>query len=710
MLANRIKNLSLRKLCFAFFVFLLLAFPGFAGAQDATSTPSPTPTPEPKVEPTPADPDYIASVDWSPDGARVAVSRGPLLGCNKEGREYVVDIVEVSSGNSLQKIPSLTNCVAPSVAWNLDGTRLVVSGSDQAASTIWNMITVPQLLAESQTLSGEDALDAWSPDGILLAQVSQNADGFIWDSRRGELIAHCCNEAEWGIPLSVGWSPGTANIIAGYENGTAAIWDSRDHRQLEVLTGHNAPIHAAAFNRDGSKIATADWDGFIQVWDGLTGDLLIQFQDTTHTGIRTLAWSPNGDELATAGEDGTVHVWDTIAGEIIDVFESTGIVHDVDWSPDGTRLIYGGESTDGYGTLEVVLAPTPNRCDLTVSAADTPGFMDALASANGSAFTSVICLTESTYVFSPQSITALYDADGLNAVPSITKTIIINGNGAILQRDETTGFDFRFFHVAGSGTLILKAITLSGGVASSGENGGAIVSEGNLTLVDTILMNNRADSGGAIDNSGISASIIGSELTGNTAVGDDGGAVANSGGSLDVIESTFFNNSASDNGGALDIDPGVVNIARSLFSLNTAGGDGGSVYMGAGELAVEDTIFHSNSALDEGGSLLVSETVIAQVNRSTFNQNSAADKGGAIANDGTLTTSESCFTGNEAVDFADVAGAAPNTTILNNWWGPGGPVPANGDNEGGSFDTEAVFQPFLTTMPEYCDVTALPAP
>ena len=94
--------------------------------------------------------------------------------------------------------------------------------------------------------------------------------------------------------------------------------------------------------------------------------------------------------------------------------------------------------------------------------------------------------------------TADNDWYGPDALPAISSTVTINGNGATLQRDASLGTatsgSLRFFYVSGglsglpAGGLTLNDLTLSGGYAKGGDGsaggggglgaGGAIFNQG----------------------------------------------------------------------------------------------------------------------------------------------------------------------------------------------------------------------------------------
>jgi len=100
---------------------------------------------------------------------------------------------------------------------------------------------------------------------------------------------------------------------------------------------------------------------------------------------------------------------------------------------------------------------------------------------------------------------------GPNALPAISSTITIEGNGAIIERDVGAATPFRLFYISGgltnglaAGSLTLKNLTLRNGHAKGGNAqggggglgaGGAIFNQGALTLDGATLTANTAEGG-----------------------------------------------------------------------------------------------------------------------------------------------------------------------------------------------------------------------
>lgn len=231
-------------------------------------------------------------------------------------------------------------------------------------------------------------------------------------------------------------------------------------------------------------------------------------------------------------------------------------------------------------------------------------------------------------------------------------------------------------------------------IDNTGSSGGAISASVELTIIDSLFDNNRADTlgGGALSLTGSSANTLvrGVTFMGNSAdgtggaigftgstltvrdsffisneagSGDRGGAIFFSGTghvkTLDVMDTTFDNNMAS-SGGAIEFpdQTDVLRLSRCTFVGNDATEDGGAIRVIGGDVELTNATFSGNQAVDAGGAIYVSATggATVDVRHVTFADNQA-DRGEALFTTGSgnpsVTISNSIIA--EGCDVGDPA-------------------------------------------------------
>jgi WD40 repeat protein/serine/threonine protein kinase len=130
-----------------------------------------------------------------------------------------------------------------------------------------------------------------------------------------------------------------ASIVAGQEE--VRIWG--DNGELVMRLPASATAHRLVFRPDGSRLAVADQQGWVVVWD-LATRRQVRRQRLHEKAIESLAYSPDGAWLATAGGDGAVRVWDIKSDrQRLALGDHGGRATAVTFTPDGTRLITAGQ-------------------------------------------------------------------------------------------------------------------------------------------------------------------------------------------------------------------------------------------------------------------------------------------------------------------------------------------------------------------------------
>ncbi|XP_075514279.1 periodic tryptophan protein 2 [Primulina tabacum] len=91
------------------------------------------------------------------------------------------------------------------------------------------------------------------------------------------------------------------------------VWSMKDARLLDVLSGHEGPVHGLTFSPAQAILASSSWDKTVRLWDIFEGKGGIEKFDHTHD-VLTVVYRPDGKQMACSTLDGQIHFWDPLQG------------------------------------------------------------------------------------------------------------------------------------------------------------------------------------------------------------------------------------------------------------------------------------------------------------------------------------------------------------------------------------------------------------
>ncbi|WP_341529472.1 choice-of-anchor Q domain-containing protein [Nostoc sp. UHCC 0302] len=208
------------------------------------------------------------------------------------------------------------------------------------------------------------------------------------------------------------------------------------------------------------------------------------------------------------------------------------------------------------------------------------------------------------------------------------------------------------FEIKSGITLEIDGLTVANGRSlNAGEFGliigGGILNAGTLTVSDSIITDNTADSqGGGIYSSGTLT--INNSTISNNASGQygSGGGIYNSG-TLTINNSTISNNASGGYGGGGGIyNTGTLTVNSSTISGNFGGYDryseGGGGILNSGVATVSNSTISNNSGRNVSGIYTYGTFIL---NNSTVSDNGGGEFASSISNDGTLTVNNTTISG-----------------------------------------------------------------
>jgi WD40 repeat protein/ABC-type branched-subunit amino acid transport system substrate-binding protein/DNA-binding SARP family transcriptional activator len=282
------------------------------------------------------------AVAFSPDGMRVAATTdaGAQVWWAVTG-EPALSIV----GHNVQILHA---------AFSPDGTRFATASLEQTAR-IWDAQSGRELMS----LTGHQAAInrvAFSPDSQRLATASRDGTARIWDLQPAHEVLTILNRGTGGTNRwlrqegpqagQVAISSEGTRLMAGLEEGTTQVWDTRAGQQVLALRGHQGKVWGAAISGDGSRLATGGSDQTVRVWDARKGD--IRWTGSAHTEtVVAVAFSPDGTTLASASADKTARIWDSATGQaLLALAGHTDALTSLAFSPDGVRVATASEGSE----------------------------------------------------------------------------------------------------------------------------------------------------------------------------------------------------------------------------------------------------------------------------------------------------------------------------------------------------------------------------
>lgn len=252
--------------------------------------------------------------ELSPDGRHVVLNADPYEGTDPAQAPVDVPLnarLVVREAGTLEVLREFDAGGWP-VGFDPDGERFVAAAVnvarivDVATGEVVRELRPPWPEGVETEMGGPGFL----PDGRVLLSQGGRREAFVFDPGTGEVTGTIC-KAGGNHPSAL--SP-TGDLVAlATEFSTVQVWDL--DRALELGAGETG-CAAGAAPTDAAEIA--------------------RFEANAAIGLR---FSPDGTRLATAGFDGTIGVWDARTGERIMRLTHGGVVGGADFSPDGRHLL-----------------------------------------------------------------------------------------------------------------------------------------------------------------------------------------------------------------------------------------------------------------------------------------------------------------------------------------------------------------------------------
>ncbi len=257
---------------------------------------------------------------WSPDGARLAVSRF--------GKDRSIDVWDVAKRKILVQLPS-----GGVLAWHRDNVRLAVACSDGTAQ-IWDTTTMQARFILHHPGDVKDV--AWNADGDRLATACIDRALRVWHADKGLLETTLRNHDD--MVTTVSWHPDGDLLATASTDDRVNLWDLNAYRQSRhgaFTKRGKSHLLSRSQSADGKRVFRVDFKTKeITILDTATNATIHVLPLRYSEQIR---WSPTNPQLAWSPPPGNqLRLWDEERQE--DRLLLAGNVSFFVWSREGKRI------------------------------------------------------------------------------------------------------------------------------------------------------------------------------------------------------------------------------------------------------------------------------------------------------------------------------------------------------------------------------------
>ncbi|MEU4410209.1 helix-turn-helix domain-containing protein [Streptosporangium sp. NPDC023963] len=213
------------------------------------------------------------------------------------------------------------------LAFSQDGRLLVSTSGGEERPIVWDVATGDK----RGTIPATSVHRVVFGSGHLLVTASDRLGVHLWDLDRNVEVNALPKLSPWAWDIS---APVGDRIALADENGSITIWD---HAKNELLATYQdrtrAETLSLSLSRDGRRLVSAGLGGVIVVRE----PALPPFSGHS-AAVNAVETSPDGTLIASAGSDKTVRLWDNAGNQLDRLDGHPDHVEAISFSQDGRRL------------------------------------------------------------------------------------------------------------------------------------------------------------------------------------------------------------------------------------------------------------------------------------------------------------------------------------------------------------------------------------
>ncbi|XP_044487276.1 periodic tryptophan protein 2 [Mangifera indica] len=206
------------------------------------------------------------------------------------------------------------NCLAYS-----PDSQLLATGADDNKVKVWTVSSGFCFVTFTEHTNAVTALHFMANNHCLL---SASLDGTVraWDLFRYRNFRTFTTPSSRQFVSLAADQSGEVICAGTLDSFEIFVWSMKTSRLLDILSGHEGPVHGLAFSPTNAVLASSSWDKTVRLWDVFEGKGSVESFPHTHD-VLTVVYRPDGRQLACSTLDGLIHFWDPINGELMYTIE-----------------------------------------------------------------------------------------------------------------------------------------------------------------------------------------------------------------------------------------------------------------------------------------------------------------------------------------------------------------------------------------------------
>ncbi|KAJ3704006.1 hypothetical protein LUZ61_007711 [Rhynchospora tenuis] len=237
-----------------------------------------------------------------------------LFGCAKLGQLLVWEWRSESYVLKQQGHYFDVNCVAYS-----PDSQLLATGADDNKVKVWTVSSGFCFITFSEHTNAVTAVHFMANNHSLL---SASLDGTVraWDLFRYRNFRTFTTPSPRQFVSLAADQSGEVICAGTLDSFEIFVWSMKTGRLLDVLSGHEGPVHGLMFSPINAVLASSSWDKTVRLWDVFEGKGSIETFTHNHD-VLTVVYRPDGKQLACSTLDGLIHFWDPLDGVLMYTIE-----------------------------------------------------------------------------------------------------------------------------------------------------------------------------------------------------------------------------------------------------------------------------------------------------------------------------------------------------------------------------------------------------